>query len=245
MPARARPSGSRSPFARTARGAAGQSTRGVDFWRGGSDQRIFVIRGEYLYALNAKTGETYPDFGEQGAGRACTSTRISRSPARFNDSTGPIVVGNVVVVTGNTAGAGDGGATKEAAPRRRPRLRREDRQAAVDLPRRAAGRRIRQRHVGQRVVEDRRRSRRLEPDDGRRAARLRLHSAHGSDRRRVRRLAPGRRICIPTAWSRSTRRRASASGTTRSIHHDLWEYDNVGAARCSATSPSTAGGSRP
>ena len=35
---------------------------------------------------------------------------------RFNDSTGPLVLGNVVVVTGNTGGAGDGGNTKEAAP---------------------------------------------------------------------------------------------------------------------------------
>src|SRR4029453_14855545 len=36
--------------------------------------------------------------------------------ARFSDTTGPLVVGDVVVVTGNTAGAGDGGNKKEAAP---------------------------------------------------------------------------------------------------------------------------------
>ena len=35
---------------------------------------------------------------------------------RFNDSTGPLVLDNVVVVTGNTGGAGDGGNRKEAAP---------------------------------------------------------------------------------------------------------------------------------
>jgi len=35
---------------------------------------------------------------------------------RFSDTTGPLVVGNVVIVTGNTAGAGDGGVKKEAAP---------------------------------------------------------------------------------------------------------------------------------
>ena len=28
------------------------------------------------------------------------------------------------------------------------------------------------------------------------------------------------------------------------VHHDIWEYDNVGAADRSATSPSTAGASR-
>jgi glucose dehydrogenase len=103
------------PFSRTEEEALGQSTRGVDYWRQGGDQRIFVIRGEYLYALNAKTGKTYPDFGVKGR---VTLHFDENQPlaARFNDSTGPLVVGNVVVITGNTAGAGDGGDKKEAAP---------------------------------------------------------------------------------------------------------------------------------
>ncbi len=127
------------PFARTKEEVTGQSTRGVDFWRGGSDQRIIVVRGEYLYALNAKTGKVYPDFGDKGR----VSLHFDENQplaGRFSDSTGPIVVGNVVVITGNTAGAGDGGPKKEAAQRRHPRLRRQDRQAALDVPRRAAGR---------------------------------------------------------------------------------------------------------
>ncbi len=103
------------PFARSEAELQGQSTRGVDYWRGGGDQRIFAIRGEYLYALNAKTGKPYQDFGEHG--RASLHFDENQPLAgRFNDSTGPLVVGNVVVVTGNTAGAGDGGVIKEAAP---------------------------------------------------------------------------------------------------------------------------------
>ena len=102
------------PFARTIEEVTGQSTRGVDYWRGGNDQRILAVRGEYLYALNAKTGKVYPDFGDKG--RVSLHFNESQPLAgRFSDSTGPIVVGNVVVVTGNTAGAGDGGAKKEAA----------------------------------------------------------------------------------------------------------------------------------
>jgi quinoprotein glucose dehydrogenase len=54
------------PFARTKEELEAQSTRGVDSWRGGGDSRIFVVRGEYLYALNAKTGRTYPEFGDKG-----------------------------------------------------------------------------------------------------------------------------------------------------------------------------------
>ena len=103
------------PVARTPEEALGQSTRGVDYWRRNGDERIFVIRGEYLYALNAKTGKLYPDFGDRGR----TSLHFDEGQplaGRFNDSTGPLVIGDVVVVTGNTAGAGDGGDKKEAAP---------------------------------------------------------------------------------------------------------------------------------
>lgn len=106
------------PFSQTREEANGTSTRGVDYWRGGAgnvDRRIFAIRGEFLYAINAETGKPSPDFGEQG--RANLRFQDSQPlAARFNDSTGPLVVGNVVVVTGNTAGAGDGGNRKEAAP---------------------------------------------------------------------------------------------------------------------------------
>jgi quinoprotein glucose dehydrogenase len=105
-------------FARTREEAAGSSTRGVDYWHGGgnADKRIFAIRGEYLYALNAQTGKPIPGFGDQG--RASLHFQENQPlAARFNDSTGPLVVGNVVVVTGNTAGAGDTGTfKKEAAP---------------------------------------------------------------------------------------------------------------------------------
>ncbi len=107
-------------FARTREEANGASTRGVDYWRGGSgnaDKRIFAIRGEYLYALNAETGKPVAGFGDQG--RASLHFDETEQPlaGRFNDSTGPLVIGNVVVVTGNTAGAGDTGTMKkEAAP---------------------------------------------------------------------------------------------------------------------------------
>jgi glucose dehydrogenase len=106
------------PSAPTREEATGTSTRGVDYWRGGArndDERIFAIRGEYLYALNAKNGQPVSGFGEQGR----VSLRFGdQQPlaGRFNDSTGPLVLHNVVVVTGTTAGAGDGGNRKEAAP---------------------------------------------------------------------------------------------------------------------------------
>jgi quinoprotein glucose dehydrogenase len=105
-------------FARTREEATGASTRGVDYWQGGAgnlDKRIFAVRGEYLYALNAETGKPVVAFGDQG--RASLHFDENQPlAARFSDTTGPLVVGDVVVVTGNTAGAGDGGNKKEAAP---------------------------------------------------------------------------------------------------------------------------------
>ncbi len=106
------------PFGTTSDELAGASTRGVDYWvgpAGPADRRIFAIRGEYLYAVDAATGGPVPRFGEKGR----VHLRFGEGQplaGRFNDSTGPIVVRNVVVVAGNTAGAGDGGNTKEAAP---------------------------------------------------------------------------------------------------------------------------------
>jgi len=106
-------------FARTREEANGTGTRGVDYWRGavnGSvETRIFAIRGEYLYAVNAGTGKLSTAFGDRGR----TSLHFEENQplaGRFQDSTGPLVIGNVVVITGTTGGAGDGGNKKEAAP---------------------------------------------------------------------------------------------------------------------------------
>src|SRR5262245_48348591 len=84
--------------------AIGSPTRGVDYWRGGAgnaDRRIFAIRGEYLYALNAATGKPPQGFGIQGRVNLRFEDRQPLA-GRFADSTGPLVIGNVVVVTGNT-----------------------------------------------------------------------------------------------------------------------------------------------
>src|SRR5688572_19024875 len=51
------------PFGRDLDDARGASTRGVDYWRSGADRRIFAIRGEYLYAVDATTGVPVQKFG--------------------------------------------------------------------------------------------------------------------------------------------------------------------------------------
>jgi quinoprotein glucose dehydrogenase len=95
-------------------GIAGQSTRGLDFWRRGSEQRLAVVRGTYLFVLDAMTGKTYTNFGDRGR---VNLKRINPHAApNFNESQGPIVVGDVIVVAGNGGAGGDLGVLKEGAP---------------------------------------------------------------------------------------------------------------------------------
>ena len=96
-------------------GVTGQSTRGVASWRDGSDQRLFSTRGEYLYALDAGTGERVPTFGDEGRVRLHQGLDNPWA-GRYRWTAGPVVVGDVIVIAGNGGGGGDAGVTKEAAP---------------------------------------------------------------------------------------------------------------------------------
>ena len=99
------------PFESGLEGARGRTTRGVALWEDGADSRLLVVRGEYLYALDRRTGRRIETFGESG--------RVLLRPAgaeRYHWTSGPIVVGDVAVIAGNNDGAGDGGVVKEATP---------------------------------------------------------------------------------------------------------------------------------
>ena len=86
----------------------GVSTRGVAYWSDGRDGRILVQRGEFLYALNAGTGEPYTDFGD--AGRIDLKTGLDEG-AIYAWGGAPLVVRDVVVVGQSMI---DTFATKEA-----------------------------------------------------------------------------------------------------------------------------------
>ena len=74
---------------------AGVSTRGVAYWSDGSDGRVLLQRGQYMYALNAETGEPYADFGDSG--RVDLRTGLAQG-ARYRWGGAPLVVRDVVVV---------------------------------------------------------------------------------------------------------------------------------------------------
>jgi glucose dehydrogenase len=104
-----------APYQATLSEAAGISSRGIAHWKQGIDQRLMVVRGGYLYALNPQTGEPFADFGREEPGRV-NLAYSAENANNFSLSTSPLVIGNTAVIGGFLNGAGDSGSRKEAAP---------------------------------------------------------------------------------------------------------------------------------
>ena len=95
--------------------ARGRSFRGVAYWHGqGAEDlrpdngnaggRIISVRGSWLHALDAGTGKPVASFGDGGS-----VNLVPEGRDRFSWSSGPIVVGDVIVIAGTVDGAGDSG----------------------------------------------------------------------------------------------------------------------------------------
>jgi quinoprotein glucose dehydrogenase len=94
----------------TGQGLSGNSTRGLGYWRNGTEERIFVQRGDALIALNMKTGQPYTDFGVGGV----VSVRYGpESKTNYSWSGSPQVCRDVVIV-GSTMS--DSPPNKEGVP---------------------------------------------------------------------------------------------------------------------------------
>ncbi len=75
----------------------GFASRGVAYWSDGDDARVVAVVGSQLVALNAETGERYPDFGDGGAVNLIEGYD-DRRVETFRWRSAPIVVGDIVVV---------------------------------------------------------------------------------------------------------------------------------------------------
>ena len=75
----------------------GFASRGVAHWTDGEDARVLAVVGSRLVALNAETGERYPDFGVDGAVNLIEGYD-DRRVETFRWRSAPIVVGDIVVV---------------------------------------------------------------------------------------------------------------------------------------------------
>lgn len=83
------------PFDSAPAAYRGSVTRGVAHWTDGNDQRIIVQRGQWLIALDGKTGRPYEDFGQ--GGRVDLTTGLADG-ARYRWGGAPTVVRDVIVV---------------------------------------------------------------------------------------------------------------------------------------------------
>ena len=94
-----------------AQGLRGDSSRGVTYWVDGADKRLFVVRGEYLIALDPATGKPVTAFGE--GGRINLRTGLGPRASRYAWTGAAQICRDVVIV-----GVGIGGSMSDRPTRR-------------------------------------------------------------------------------------------------------------------------------
>ncbi len=96
----------------------GAPTRGLAYWTDGRDARIVTNVGTNLVAINAKTGQRSPDFGDNG--QVDLLKGFERPITGWRWSSGPLVVKDVIVVGGVPAPATDILNERAKAPKEMP-----------------------------------------------------------------------------------------------------------------------------
>jgi len=96
----------------------GGSMRGLAYWTDGTDERILTLMGQYLVALNARTGERYADFGD--GGRVDMTVGYDRAITGYRWRSAPIVVRDVIVMGGVPSPATDVLFERQLAPKEMP-----------------------------------------------------------------------------------------------------------------------------
>ena len=85
--------------------------RGLAYWRDGTDERILTVRKNMLFALDVKTGEMSPGFGDKGKVNLNLGDGADGSAYAWGGS--PIVVKDVIIVGSNLS---DSPLKKEGVP---------------------------------------------------------------------------------------------------------------------------------
>ena len=174
--------------------APGLGTRPRVLERRQGDERIVTITPGYqMVALNARTGIPVASFGRNGVVDLKTELDqpgIDLDTADIGINSPPVIGHNVVVVGAAHLSGG--------APRAKENIKGTfadmtcARQAPVDLPHHSPTGRIRQRHVGERLVGLYRQRWQLGADHDRRRAQSRVSVHRRRDGRLLRRPPPGR-----------------------------------------------------
>jgi len=72
------------------------SSRGVGYWTDGTEERILAVRGDLLFALDAKTGKAVSGFGERG--RVDLKKDVHPRMTFYRWMSAPMVVGDAVIL---------------------------------------------------------------------------------------------------------------------------------------------------
>jgi len=79
-------------------------SRGLTYWNDGEDERLFYGVGNYLYALNAKTGKSAPEFGSNG--RIDLREGLGRENQYYASSRTPGIIYKNTIIVGSAVGEG-------------------------------------------------------------------------------------------------------------------------------------------
>ena len=164
------------------------SGRGLSYWTDGKgdDRILYVTTGYRLIELNAKTGAPIPSFGKDGVVdlKVGMVTGTGQQIDLVNGEAGlhatPTVVKDTVIV-GSSFKEGMTVTTHNNTKGLVRAFDVKSGQAAVDVQHDSPAGRVRQRHVGERIVGGQRQHRRLDADYGRRRGRPRVSAGRRSD----------------------------------------------------------------
>mgnify|MGYP003672736239 CR=1 FL=1 len=80
------------------------TSRGLTYWSDGGDKRLFYGVGNYLHAINAKTGTAATEFGRQG--RIDLRTDLGRETLYYASSNTPGIIYKNLFIIGSAVGEG-------------------------------------------------------------------------------------------------------------------------------------------
>ena len=118
---------------------------------------------------------------------------------------------------------------QERSAGRRARVPRADRKAGLEVQHHPAARRVRQQHLGRRIVAVHRPHQRVGADEPRRAARPALHAGQHAEQRLLRRPPARRRTCSPNRLVCLDANTGKRKWHYQIVHHGLWDYDPASA----------------
>ena len=166
--------------------------RGIAVWRDardGNKLRIFLNTRYRLISIDAKTGQAGDVFGDNGVVDLSQGLVWPINKMHYTNTSPPVVYKDLVIV-GN--GVGDRLVYKNDPPGDVRAFDVRTGKQVWTLPHDSAGRRIRQRHLGQRFLEVHRPHQRVGADHARRGARPRLSARQHAEQRLLRRQSPRR-----------------------------------------------------